>query len=75
MVICLKVPEWWRKAFSPYLPVYPEKPQVVDPPEQMANNFIHHLTVPFGETDTSGHTRNPYYIKYLFDNMSLALNR
>lgn len=70
-----QVPDWWRKAFACFLPTVPEKPHVADPPEDMANSFVHHITVPFGDTDTSGHTRHPYYIKYLFDNMSLALNR
>lgn len=70
-----QVPGWWRQQFSSFLPKFPEKPPVSNPPEEMGRTFAHHLTVPFSDTDTSGHTRHPMYLRYLFDNMSIATNR
>ena len=70
-----QVPDWWRRHFSNFLPKYPEKPAVPNPPEEMGPTFSHHLTVPFSDADTSGHTRHPMYLRYLFDNMSIASHR
>lgn len=70
-----QVPDWWRQHFSNFLPKYPQKPLVPDPPAEIGRTFAHHLTVPFSDTDTSGHTRHPMYLRYLFDNMSIATNR
>ena len=69
------VPSWFRMHFSNYLPKFPEKPVVQNPPEEVGPTFSHHLTVPYNDTDTSGYTRHPMYLRYLFDNMSIAFNR
>ncbi|KAL8570496.1 hypothetical protein ACOMHN_034531 [Nucella lapillus] len=70
-----QVPQWWRTHFSTYLPEHPEKPAVNDPPKEIGQTFVHHLTVPYSDTDTSGYTRHPPYLRYLFDNMSIAYHR
>lgn len=70
-----KVPEWWRTHFSNFLPALQEKPVVKDPPEHIQNTFSHHLTVPLSDTDTGGRTRHPMYMRYFFDNISIASNR
>ncbi|XP_076469853.1 uncharacterized protein LOC143300180 [Babylonia areolata] len=70
-----QVPQWWRDHFSSFLPEFPEKPAVTHPPNDCGQTFIHHLTVPFSDTDTSGYTRHPSYLRYLFDNMSIASHR
>nr|KAG5696603.1 hypothetical protein BaRGS_034064 [Batillaria attramentaria] len=70
-----QVPMWWRTHFSNYLPKFPEKPVILNPPEVVGQTFSHHLTVPYSDTDTSGKTRHPMYMRYFFDNMSIASNR
>ncbi|PVD20731.1 hypothetical protein C0Q70_18892 [Pomacea canaliculata] len=70
-----QVPQWWRTHFSMFLPTFPEKPQIPNPPENIQKTFTHHLTVPLSDTDTSGFTRHPMYVRYFFDNMSIASNR
>ncbi|KAK7114232.1 uncharacterized protein [Littorina saxatilis] len=70
-----QVPDWFQMHFSNFLPRFPEKPAVTDPPEEIGQTFAHHLTVPFSDTDTSGNTRHPMYVRYLFDNMSIASHR
>ncbi|XP_076449887.1 uncharacterized protein LOC143286164 [Babylonia areolata] len=70
-----QVPQWWRTYFTNFLPRIPEKPVVASPPREMGQTFSHHLVVPYNDTNTSGHTRHPMYVRYLFDNMSIAFNR
>ncbi|XP_005095002.1 uncharacterized protein LOC101859847 [Aplysia californica] len=70
-----KIPDWWRLKFLRLLPEMPDNYRPVMPPDCLGKTFSHHVVVPLRDTDTSGRTRHPSYVRYLIDNISIAAYR
>ncbi|GFO43403.1 hypothetical protein PoB_006990800 [Plakobranchus ocellatus] len=70
-----QIPEWWRHKFLRLLPTIPDNYRPIEPPNCVGKTFSHHVVVPLRDTDTSGRTRHPSYVRYFTDNISIAANR
>ncbi|RUS68668.1 hypothetical protein EGW08_023569 [Elysia chlorotica] len=70
-----QIPDWFREKFLHLLPEIPDNYRPVEPPNCIGKTFSHHVVVPLRDTDSSGRTRHPSYVRYFTDNISIAANK